>query len=625
MEETQNPHRLFDGFSPISTEDWEAQINKDLKGADYEKKLVWKTLEGFNLKPYYRKEDLLSLDYLATLPAEFPYVRGNKSNTNEWEIRQDFKVEDPKDTNTSILEALKKGATSIGVHICGKKVKSPEDFTAVIDGIDLTVVPVHFKSGKASARIAGYLIDNLKSQGLDKNKIKGSFNHSPIDHLTTNGSFYTSEVGDLNSVIDFVKLLNTSLPTFKAVGIDGASFANAGTSIVQEVAFSLSMAVEYLDLLTNAGVSIDVAAKSIQFKFGIGGNYFLEIAKLRAARLLWAKIVEGYKPAVKASSEMFVHSETSTWNKTVYDVHVNILRATTEAMSAILGGTNSLTVKPFDEASKKESGFSNRIARNLQVVLKEEAYFDKIVDPAAGSYYIENATNNITEKTWELFLQIEDKGGYLKALKEGLVNKLVNETAEKRKGLIANRREVLLGTNQFSNADETISDKVGLKIRPVDESCADNLEVQTIKSYRGGYAFEQLRLRTEKHSKRPKVFMLSMGNLAMRKARASFSTNFFACAGYEVIDNLGFESVEKGLKAASNAGSDIVVVCSSDDEYAELVPEVNEQLKDKAIVVVAGAPACMDDLKSKGIEHFIHMRTNLLESLTQFHQLLGIN
>ena len=275
---------------------------------------------------------------------------------------------------------------------------------------------------------------------------------------------------------------------------------------------------------------------------------------------------------------------------TVFDAYVNMLRTQTETMSAAIAGVDSITVSPYDDVFKTPDEFSERIARNQQLLLKEECHFDRVVDPGGGSYYIEVLTRSVAEAAWKLFLEVEDKGGF---------------------AVVANAGEV--------------QQAVGNKIEADSECgchCHKDSEIAKLDFSRGASEFEALRLETEKSGKRPKVFMLTIGNLAMRLARSQFSSNFFACAGYEIFDNLGFETVEAGVKAAREKNADIIVLCSSDDEYATFAPEAFKLTGGKELFVVAGAPACMDDLKAAGIEHFIHVRSNVLETLQMFNRSL---
>ena len=314
---------------------------------------------------------------------------------------------------------------------------------------------------------------------------------------------------------------------------------------------------------------------------------------------------------------MRIHAETSTFNKTILDANVNMLRTQTEAMSATLGGVNSLTVLGYDSVFEPTDDFSERIARNQQLLLKEECHFDKVSDPAAGSYYIETLTNQIAAQAWKLFLEVDEQGGFFDAIVSGKVQQAVKATAAGRLKAVSSRREVLLGTNQFPNFNEIGGEKV--KIQPSVDCNCDHHGTEKLLPVRGASEFEALRFATEGAAKRPEAFMLTIGSLSMRLARAQFSCNFFACAGYEVVDNLGFDTVEEGVKAAFEAKADIVVLCSSDDEYAVLAPAAYALAKGKAEFVVAGAPACTDELKALGIEHFVNVKTNVLDFLKAFN------
>jgi methylmalonyl-CoA mutase len=418
---------------------------------------------------------------------------------------------------------------------------------------------------------------------------------------------------------------SSSLPHFRTININASNFNNAGADIVQELAFGISMGSEYLAQLTQRGIKSPVAASKIRFSFGTGSNYFQEIAKLRAARLIWSVVTNGFDPGQSENIKMDIHCVTSEWNKTVYDPYVNMLRTQTEAMSAILGGTDSLTLEPFDIVFRHPDEFSERIARNQQLILKEEAYFDKVADPAAGSYYIENLTTLIAENAWKLFLEVEDKGGFLACLKSGYIQDRLSESGTKRRNDTSKRKTILLGTNQYPNTQEKISDTVDINRIFVKKSLAGNPEVSPITLFRGSQQYDKLRIAVDRAGKRPAVFLLQIGNTAMRKARAQFSANFFGCAGYQIIDNPGFDTIDEAVKQALQAKAEIVVICSSDDEYSLLAPEIHNRLKDKAIIVVAGNPASIDELKSKGLENFIHVRSNVIEILKDFNKRLGIN
>ena len=610
---------LLADFPAVTTEEWMAKITADLKGADFNKKLVWKTNEGFNVMPFYRLEDVKDLKTTASAPGEFPFVRGTKTD-NKWYVRQDIDATCAKTANAKALDVLNKGVNSLGFKI-NKKELSAEYIATLLGGICPECVELNFKACvSCSAELIRLLAAYFKQAGADLNKVIGSVNVDPMNRMLLKGKNMSR--AEVAAIVAECAKEAKAMPNYRVIAVNSVTLNNAGAFCTQELGYALAWGAEYMDMLTEAGLSVDEAAKTIKFNMGIGGNYFMEIAKFRAARLLWAMIVKEYKPACDCAAKMYVHAETSAFNKTIYDAHVNLLRTQTEAMSAAIAGVNSMTVRPFDITYKQSDDFSERIARNQQLLLMEESHFDKVTDPAAGSYYLENLTNSVAEQAWKLFLDIQNNGGFFAAVEGNRVQEDMKETSAKRLKNVSARKEVLLGTNQFPNFTEVAAAKIedaatcGCCCNGKNE-CEHTLEC--VPQTREAEEFEALRLATERSAHRPKAFMLTIGNLAMRLARAQFSCNFFACAGYEVIDNLGFETVEAGVEAAQKAGADIVVLCSSDDEYAELAPAAFKAVAGKQLFAVAGAPACMDDLKAAGIENFIHVRVNVLDTLKSFN------
>lgn len=625
---------LLAEFPPVTTEKWMEKITADLKGADFSKKLVWKTNEGFDVMPFYRAEDIETLKNTEAIPGKFPFVRGTKAN-NDWYVRQDIVVENVDEANKKALDVLNKGITSLGFKISYQDLSSSY-IQSLLKGIAADCVELNFSICTDHAtELAGILVAYFQSKGYDLVKLHGSINFDAMNAMLLRGKEYdkASIVSMAKAIIDAI----APLPFYRVVGVNATTLSNAGAYIAQELGYALAWGNQYLSLLVEAGVDTSLSAKKIKFNFGVGSNYFMEIAKFRAAKLLWALIVDAYQPICrrpncdntengicKCAARIRIHAQTSEFNKTVYDANVNMLRTQTEAMSASLGGVDSLTVLPYDSVYKKSDDFSERIARNQQLLLKEESNFDKVADPASGSYYIETLTNEIAQQAWKLFLEVEENGGFYAAIVAGNVQKAIKKTASTRLKNVSSRREVLLGTNQFPNFNEQAITKVQ-KENNASSCCTHNTSIEQLCAVRAADEFESLRFATEKATKRPKAFMLTIGNLAMRLARAQFSCNFFACAGYDVVDNLGFKTIEEGIAAAKKANADIVVLCSSDDEYAELAPQAFDLAKGNAILVVAGAPACTDELKAYGIEHFINVKSNVLDTLRTFNGLLTIN
>lgn len=629
----ENKEKLFTQFPPVSYETWKAKVDADLKGVPFEKKLVWRTNEGFSVQPMYRREDIADFKTTGSLPGEFPYVRGTRDN-NHWLTRQEILSPDPAEANRVALDVLGKGVNSLGFTV---KEPTVETLDVLLKDINVEEVELNFSTCPRKAlEFASALVAWIKARKLEK-VFRGSINYDPLKRAFRHGAPVDAKAvaAEAVAILDVV----ADVPALRCLAVNSVVFNNAGCYIFQELGYALAWGAQWMTLLTEAGVKPAVIADRIKFNMGVSSNYFMELAKFRAARMLWAQIAEQYKPIEKADCKMALHAVTSRFNQTLYDAHVNLLRSQTEAMSAALAGVDSLTVTPFDVPYKTPDEFSERIARNQQFLLKEESHLDKVADPAGGSYYVETLTVSIAKEAWKLFLEVEDKGGFFACVDNGDVQKAVNASAAKRHEDMARRKEILLGTNQFPNFNEFAADKIAVDSSAAAEEAAVKGEAQeghscgcggncatdpekTLNTKRMASDFELLRLATEAASNRPKVFMLTIGNLAMRLARAQFSSNFFGCAGYEIIDNIGFQSVKEGIDAAMEAKADIVVLCSSDDEYAEFAPEAFKLLDGKAEFVVAGAPACTDDLKALGINNFIHVKSNVLQTLQDFNSRL---
>ena len=614
---TTNREKLFAEFPAVSTEAWEAAIAVDLKGADYERKLVWRTTEGFNLRPYYRAENLEGLETLGTQAGEFPYLRG-VSGDNNWLTHQTIAVSCPKAANETALKMLNAGVDSLG--FCLSEPLTAEALDTLLADIVLSAVELTF-CGKGAGQAVALVLAKAEKDGVAKDELHVNFCIDPIvKHLSQKGEWCEECQGGacISKLAELVKA-TAEYKHVRVVNVSANVFSDCGSTIVEELGFGLSVAHEYLVRLMEAGLTVDQAARKIRLTFAVTSNYFMEMAKFRAVRLLWANIVKQYEPACDCSCKAFVHARTSAWNQTVYDPYVNMLRGTTEAMSATIAGVHSLEVLPFDHSYTAPTEFSERIARNQSLLLKHESHFDQVIDPAGGSYYIETLTKTIAEEAWKLFLEVEDKGGYVAAFESGYVVERVKASAAAKDKAIATRRQILLGANQYPNFNEVADAAV--------EACAVTRPVaegNVLVPYRGAMAFEAMRLGVDRSGKELKAFMLTCGNLAMARARAQFSCNFFACAGIRVQDNNFFASVEEGVKEALASGAQIVVVCASDDDYATVAPQVQELLGGKAILVVAGAPACTEELQAKGINNFISVKSNVLETLRGYLAQMGI-
>ena len=604
----ENRKKLFEQFPPVTPEEWRAKAEVDLKGADFDKKMVWRTNEGFNVQPLYRGVDIKDLKATDSLPGEYPFVRGTRTDNN-WERRQNINVEDVAQANAKALDLLKKGITSLGFKVNSDHATELKNLLA---DIDLNTVEINLMGcPKCALPLTKALVELIKEANAEET-FKGSVAFDPFKRQFKHGMPFP---GDMVAMASDMLKAAQPVKNLRVLSVDSIMLNNAGAYIYQELGYALAWGNEWMAALTDAGFTADEVARRIKFNMGISNIYFMEIAKFRAGRQLWAQIVKQYGPKCDCACKMVVNAETSMFNLTVYDSYVNLLRTQTEAMSAALAGVDSIVVTPFDAPYQKSDDFSERIARNQQILLREETHLDKVVDPAGGSYYVEMLTASLAQEAWKLFLEVEDKGGFKAAL-EDVIND-VNASATARFDKVAKRKEQLLGTNQFPNFTEKAGDKSNKECGCHCDCAPEEDGGLALNKKRLASQFEEIRFATENAAHTPKAFMLTIGNLAMRLARAQFACNFFACAGYDLVDNNGFKTVEDGINAAMEQKADIVVLCSSDDEYAALIPDAVKLLDGRAELVLAGPET--DEFKALGITNFINVRTNVLGTLKAFN------
>ena len=575
---------LLQEFPPVSTEFWEEAIRRDLKGADYAKKLIWQTDEGLAVKPYYRAEDIAGLDLPVAASGDFPYLRGARL-TGDWRIREEIDAVEPEQANHMAQSAVIAGAEEIA--FCNAAIKNASDLGLLL--VNLEEIPVHFESANES--LLRLLIERLKERPSSAQVSTG------FDPLTN---------------LDFAaKVIRAATPALAPFTVHGECFEEQGATAVEEVGFTLAASIDFLAQMQARKVEIDCTAASLTFNFSMGANFFFQIAKLRAIRLLWARVVESFGGS-QESAAVHIHARTSRWNKTIYDPYVNVLRGTTEAISAILGGADSLTVAPFDECYEAPGEASRRLARNTQILLKQEALLSRVADPGAGSYAIEVITDFIVREGWKQMQEIKAAGGYRKARADGILTRALVQSMTARDKAVIARRRVFTGTNQYANRAERALDRIDVS--------------RSSSGRRGARVYEQVRLRTERHTAAsghtPRVLLAETGDAKMRTARSNFAANFFACAGFDIVT----QRFETAAEIAA-ADADLIVLCSSDPEYFALAKEVLAKLKTlerKTPVLIAGNPEEAEQMRAAGVADFVHIRTNPIEFLTAWQQRLGI-
>lgn len=618
--------KLFGEFPPVSTVEWEELILKDLKGQDYEKKLVWHLHDGIKIKPYYREENLSPISYLES-NGGLLNCRSGKTD-NSWSKHQAVKVDQIKEANSLALKLIENGADSICFN--SSRILSASVLAELLRGIDPTAISISFAQSDCFRDQITFFIEFLDKNHFDLKNVKGYLNVDPFSNLLINGKFPDSLETVKERLFSIHNLVYKNLPEYDFLNIRGYVFHNAGATAAQELAYTISSANEYLVLLSGLGFSADDILKHIRFNFAIGPDYFIEIAKIRAARILWSAIAAEYQQDKSQNVSMFISSVSSEWNKAIYDPYTNMLRLTTEAMSAIIGGADSVELRPFDILYKKQNEFSLVNAMNIQNLLKEESKFDKVLDPSAGSYYIENLTHIFAEKAWNIFLEIEKQGGFLESVKNGYVQAEIKKVAEITKKEVLARKDKILGVNIFPDINETAMDDIELELK--EDSTPETIEIEPLILSRKAKIFENIRLRTEKFikagGKQPVVSLVPVGNPAMSSARSMFSRNFFGVSGFKIIENNRFTDIDEGITTLVTQQPDMIVICSSDEEYKEYADKLIGKMKGvslKPFTIVAGYPAeIINDLKEMGVNDFIHLKSDILGTIENYQKLFGI-
>lgn len=708
MENRQD--KLLSEFPIPSYDQWLQLVEKQLKGAPFEKKLISRTAEGISIKPIYLKSDLSEESTNESLPGFFPFTRNTSpagSVKEGWKISQQYYYPDSALLNKAIQHDQARGLDALMLVIdkAGKKGVDPDTAAADeigLDGLSLcsrrdleqaferfnfSSKSILLDSGPSTFSVFGLLIGYLETTGYEVRKLNGASVFDPLVYSCTNGSLSRLTSQFFDEMAGLVSWTAQFTPNFKPIGIDARPYAEAGGNAIQELAYALATAVEYIRELRQRGLNIDQAASSMSLFLGIGADFFTEIAKLRAARSLWARMISVFGGSEK-SQQLSIHSASINWNKTVHDPYVNILRATTEAYSGILGGCDTLSIAPFDRVLGLPEEASRRISRNIQIILRDECHGHKVIDPAGGAWFVEEQTKELAEKAWTLFQEIERAGGFQSALEKGLPQKAIENTAAQRKSLIGKRKKVIVGTNMFPDLEEqspatknfvqnafakkrvdqarmwkfsrdqgsgwaSLKDmnfqspeffnqiidsvKKGLTLGEINSILSKDNNSLSLNSAlsigRLSDDYEDLRKKAEHHKAKnrcyPKVFLVNMGPLRQHKARADFSTGFLQPGGFEILTSDGFNAIEDAATAAIVSKANIVVICSTDDTYPDLVPALTRLIKEQRpekYILVAGYPVDhIDDFRSAGVDDFIHLKADNLSLLQKLQSKAGVS
>lgn len=612
---------------------WRKTVESELKGVPFEKKLVTRTPEGTALQPLYTRLDLAGVPDLGQAPGVAPFLRGTSANSaagRTWEYCQEIPAATPAEFNAALLTALMGGQNSVSLP--AELVRGGvDDIVQALDKVAIDCVPVHLDTGAVARPLASQYLAAAERRAIPAGILTGSITADPLAEWVKNGRLATPLAKQLDALAEWTSAAAVTAPSLRTVGVSTVAWSDAGATATQELAFALAAGVEYLRELARRDVAVATTAARTRFSFAVGAQFFPEIAKFRAFRLLWARAMTAFG-AVEVAKDVVVHARTGTWNKTLHDLHVNMLRVTTEACSAVLGGVDSLHVSPFDEVCGTSDEISQRIARNVHTLLAEEFHFTDTADAAGGSWYVEKLTDDFARRAWKLFQEIEALGGYAAALRAGMPQKLVSAAAAEKDDAISKRRMGLIGTNLFPNLRE----KPPVVKKAAAKSAADAVvydQIITVKARRAAEGFEELRRASDGFAQRtgarPKVFVAKIGPVKQHKARADFTAGFFAVGGFEMTGKTAFDSAEAAAQAAAASGAPIAVLCSTDETYPELVPAFGKALKaakPEVAFVLAGLPAdaaLTAAFREAGVDEFIHVRANVREVLAKFLKKIG--
>ncbi|WP_181305750.1 methylmalonyl-CoA mutase subunit beta [Rufibacter sp. XAAS-G3-1] len=610
MTDIPSSEALFPGFGPVTAEQWIAKIKQDLKGDDFAG-LHWQSYEGIAVAPFYSSTHVPQSGVLHTLPGQFPYLRTAKTDKNSWlNVQPIYSSGKGREAVDKAVDALTRGAD--GIHFI---MENGYDFDAdyLIQEIDLTKVPVSYTVSTEAANFLHHLFTGLYRKKVSVTSLNGFLKCSPI---------LSSESYKQLDVEHALHLLEQTLdaPNFYALTINGSHFSNKGATLVQELGITLAIAVCYTNSLTQEGLSAESIFRNMQFHLTAGTNYFFEIAKFRAARLLWAKVVEAFGVPVETASALRIHASTSRWHQTTLDPHTNLLRHTTEMMSAIMGGVNSVEVEPFDSTFREANAFSERIARNIPILLKEEAYLDQAIDPAAGSYYLEYLTRQMAVKAWALFQEIEAQGGFIPASNAGFIQGMIKEASNQKFKDIASGKEVLVGTNKFPNPSEQH-----------DYDPEKLIQSRQYDNTRAAYSYEVMRLATELHfrkkKRRPHALVVHMGTALQEHIHASFAREFFTCSGF-TTQVLKFDDVSDALNGVKNLDVQVIVMAAPHQQFQEFAETfakgMRAQHRQGPALILADDPMHLkDELRNHGFDEFLFQGCDTKEIITRIQERLG--
>lgn len=688
--------KLQNDFQIPSDQEWREAVDRLLKGKPFDKIMLTSTYEEITLNPMYRLSDLEKIKSAESFPGCAPFIRGVNANgyhQNSWHIAQEISYADPAHFNKSVRHDLQRGqdavyflvdmatadglssnhsdAQKVGAH--GTAISNFSDFEIALKDIDLEKYPLYIRTYSSGLALYCMLLNLAKKQGFDLQKISGAIEFDPLGQLLKNGEIPANPDQLYDEMAELTRYAVENTPNIQTIAVSGHLFGDAGGSAIQEAAYAIGMGLEYIRQLHDRGLKIEDISPRIRFLFSIGSNLFMEIAKFRALKMVWYNILKNLTDD-ELSQKIHIHARSTLFNKTKMDPYVNILRTATEGFSAILGGIESLHMGYFDQLFGDPDEFSRRIARNQQLILKEEANLKRLIDPPGGSWYVENLTDQLSHKIWKEFQILEASGGVASAIIGGEPQKEVFKTFQKRIANLKKRKDIIIGSNMYANTGEKMlvktnedkdkfykkrihtqqsrgnkilkilsGDYISVVCKEIEKNDLTEiykalregqkvLRATPLKMERGAEIFEELRdnmtAYRKKHGQAVSVFLVNMGSVSNFKARADFARGFFEVGGFDVIYPPGFKDVKEAVKGALESQAKIFVLCGNDKDYPEIAPAFVKGVKAgvaQSMVLVAGYPQnSIENLRNAGIDEFIHVRADIYSVLSDLMEKSGV-
>jgi methylmalonyl-CoA mutase len=663
---TTSTGKLLSEFAPVTYDDWRKLVEVELKGAPFDKKMFTSTYEGITLHPIYRREDVGNLPHVNSFPGFAPFVRGSSASgivRKPWDVSQELLFSSPTEFNHAARNSISRGLNALNIMLDqatrnghdpdwaqpeevgsgGLSIATLSDLDRALDGIDLEKTFLLIRSGASALPIGAVLVALARKRKKTLTALRGCIEMDPLGVISHEGKLPQSFDGAYEEMAALTQWCAERAPHLQTICIHSRAWHESGASAVQELAFVLASAVQYLREMSQRGLGVDVVAPRTRFAITVGEQFFMEIAKLRALRMLWSRAIEAIGGNAE-SQKLTLHVRTSLWNKTVYDPYNNLLRTTVEAFAGVLGSCDSMQVGAFDETVRQPDDFSRRLARNTQLILQKECELTHVIDPVGGSWFVENLTAELANRAWALFQEVEKLGGMEAALRAGFPQKTVAATAAEKLKNVSRRRDSIVGVNQYANPkekplerpavdakafhkrrvqqvvahrtsmEEDQSEVVLEKLAKVVEAkgtacfeaCVEAVTagatigeitralrindspcepITPVCITRAAVAFEKLREAMDRQvaqtGQPAEVFLCNMGPLKEHKARADFSRGFFSAGGFEVTSPAGFKTSAEAAVAFAASKARLAVICSTDDNYPALVPALVKELRAK--------------------------------------------